>query len=497
FGDETEALKRALQALFGYSDHCELNLRGRRIDLKEPMVMTELAPDLTAFVTRRLICNGQINVVDGPAWANKVVNAQATYSTNEATTLSNVANIANIEVGSLITGAGVGREVYVKAKNVGAGTLTLSQPLYGGSGTRNYRFERFRYVFDFLGMVVCSHANFAELDITMNGAASFLMLPPRGLCTNIRDCHIDAPKDRGITSVGRGCQGLQVDRCQFLSSEMGLSAQDRRSVAINVNANDIKVRENRVVRFGTFLIADGTGHTIVGNHWFQGDEATSGKRVPGLVLTTTNCKTVVTGNYIDNCVIEWTNEYAVAPTFAQNSLSFGGLSITGNHFFVHAVLEDFSWISVKPYGGGHFIHGLTVTDNVFLVGGTKIRRVEKIDTTFADLDYSRMRKIIFQGNTFNGLLEYVANPVQITHKQGTAQSSWVVPLSQNLPFKGWARNVDSLTATSLLTNDNGARVTEMPWVRTGQGARKANLQVEWSKKVKGEVVIRARMDTPN
>ncbi|MDO5605060.1 MAG: glycosyl hydrolase family 28-related protein [Paracoccus sp. (in: a-proteobacteria)] len=497
FGDETEAMKRALQALFGYSDHAELNLRGRKVDLTEPMIMTELAPGLTSFNNRRLICNGQINVVDGPAWANRVANSQASYSPAQPNLLSNVVNVANIEVGSLVTGPGVGREVYVRARNIGAGTLTLSQPLYGGAGTRSYRFERFRYVFDFLGMERCAHVNFAEIDFTLGGAASFLMLPAEGLLFNIRDCYINAPRNRGITSVGRGCQGMQVDRCQFMSSEMGLNAQDRKSVAININANDAKIRENRVVRFGTFLVAGGTGHLIVGNHWFQGDDAQSGKRVPGLVLTRTNCKTVITGNYIDNCIIEWTNEHSSEPAFAQNSYSFGGLSITGNHFTVHEVLQDFAWISVKPYGAGHFIHGLTVTNNVFLVGGSNIDRVEKIDTTHATMAFGRMRNIMFKGNTFNGVTDYVANPVQIVHDQATAQASWVVPLSRNLPFRSWARHVDALTAVSVIQGADGARITEMPWVRTRQGANNGNLQVEWSRAARGQVVIRARMDEPS
>lgn len=497
FGDETEAMKRALQALFGYTDHCELNLRGRRVDLTEPLIMTELAPGLTSFQNRRQICNGQINVVDGPAWANRVVTSQASYNPSNQVTLTNVANVANIEVGSLVTGAGVGREIYVQAKNVGAGTLTLSQPLYGGAGTRNYRFERFRYVFDFLGIESASNVILSEIDFSLNNAASCFMLPTEGRMFQFRDCYINGPRDRGITSAGRGCQDLHVDRCHFLSSEMHLPAQDRKSVAININANDVKIRENRVVRFGTFMIADGGGHLIVGNHWFQGDDTDVGKRVPGLIFTNGNNKTVINGNYIDNCIIEWTNEYAVNPDFAGNSWSFGGLTITGNHFFVHGVLSDFAWISIKPYGTGHYIQGLTVTNNVFLAGGTKIQRIEKIDTTFADMNYSRMRNILFSGNTFNGVLDYVANPVQVTHSQASAQASWVVPLAQNLPFKGWAKNVDSLTAISMMTDAGGGRVTEMPWVRAQQGANRGNLQVEWSKPVKGQVSIMARMDEPN
>lgn len=497
FGDETEAMKRALQALFGYTDHCELNLRGRSVDLTEPMVITELAPGLTSYQSRRLICNGQINVVDGPAWNNKVVTSQGTYNPSNQVTLTNVTNVANIEVGSLITGAGVGREIYVKDKNVGAGTLTLSQPLFGGASTRNYRFERFRYAFDFMGIESASNVIFSDIEFTLNSNASCLMLPTEGRMFQLRDCYINMPRNRGITSAGRGCQDLHVERCHFLSPEMGLPAQERKSVAININANDAKIRENRVVRFGTFMVAGGGGHLINSNHWFQGDDTDGGKRVPGLVFTDANNKTVVNGNYIDNCIIEWTNEYTATPDFANNSWSFGGLTITGNHFFVHGVLADFAWISIKPYGSGHYIQGLSVCNNVFLAGGQKIQRIEKIDTTYADVNYSRMRNILFEGNTFNGVLDYVANPVQITHNQATAQASWVVPAAQNLPFSGWAKSADSLMAVSAMTDANGSRVTEMPWLRAQQGSGRGNLQVEWSKPVKGQVVIRARMDDPN
>ncbi|MDO5641633.1 MAG: glycosyl hydrolase family 28-related protein [Paracoccus sp. (in: a-proteobacteria)] len=497
FGNETEGLKRALQALFGYTDHCELNLRGRRIDLTEPMVMSDLAPGLRSFHNRRQISNGQINVVDGPAWENRVVTSQASYNPTERVTLSNVANVANIEIGSHITGPGVGREVYVRDKNVGAGTLTLSQPLYGGAGTRSYRFERYRYVFDFLGMDSISNVNFAEIDFTLNGAGSCLMLPAEGRMFQLRDCYINGPRNRGITSAGRGCQDLHVDRCHFLAPDMDMPAQDRKSLAININANDTKIRENRVVRFGTFMLADGSGHLIVGNHWFQGDDTQVGKRVPGLIFTRTNNRTVVTGNYIDNCSIEWTNEYAPEPDFNNNSWSFGGLTISGNQFFVHDVLPDFAWLSIKPYGAGHYIQGLTVSNNVFIARGQHIQRIEKIDTSFADMNYGRMRNILFHGNTFNGVLDYVANPVQISHTQATAQASWVVPLAQNLPFRGWARAADSLTAVSMMTNASGGRVSEMPWVRAQQGPGRGNLQVEWSQPVRGEVVIRARMDEPN
>ena len=44
-----------------------------------------------------------------------------------------------------------------------------------------------------------------------------------------------------------------------------------------------------------------------------------------------NVKSAVTGNYIDNSIIEWTNEYSADPNFG-NEYSFGGLTLTGNIF---------------------------------------------------------------------------------------------------------------------------------------------------------------------
>lgn len=160
----------------------------------------------------------------------------------------------------------------------------------------------------------------------------------------------------------------------------------------------------------------------------------------------------ISGNYIDNAIAEWTNEYDVFPDFGPNEYSFGGLSISGNHFTVKRVLSDYAFPSIRPYGRDHHIHGLTVSNNVFLVIGPKIQRIDKVDTTFADLDYSRMRNVMFDGNNFNGVLDYVANPIQITHTQSTAQASWVVPLTNCLPFGAWAKNVDSVVAVSIIQN---------------------------------------------
>lgn len=212
FGSETLGMKKALQALFGYTDHVALDLCGRRVDLDEPLVVGNLAPDLTGFSNRRVICNGSLSAKAGAAWDTGRWSSAATYDPAQPLRLSNVPAVAAIEIGSRVIGNGVGREVYVAAKDVAARTLTLSQPLHGGAGTRSYVFERYRYLFDFSGVEQLSRLNFVDLDLNCEGVASGIMLPPKGEMIALRDCYVTKPKDRGITSIGRGCQDLLVDR---------------------------------------------------------------------------------------------------------------------------------------------------------------------------------------------------------------------------------------------------------------------------------------------
>ncbi|WCR12363.1 right-handed parallel beta-helix repeat-containing protein [Paracoccus stylophorae] len=494
FADETLGLKKALQALFGYTDHVSLDLRGRRIELTEPMVITHVAPDLSGFSNRRVICNGSIVLVDGPAWKTGTWTSSGSYDPARPTRLTNVTNVAAIEVGSRISGNGVGREVYVNGKNVGEGWLNLSQPLYGGAGRRSFSFERYRYMFDFSGLDRLDRLNFVDLDLVCQGVGSAIMLPADGEMIAVRDCYLTRPRDRAITSIGRGCQDMLIDRCQFLSNEMSLPAQQRKTIAINVNANDVKMRNNRFVRFAHFMVAAGGGHIISGNHWFQGDGSGDGLRFAGLVLTQTNVQTTVSGNYIDNASIEWTNEHSARPDFDGNEYSFGGLTLTGNTCLCSRTVPWFTWLTVKPYGAGHYIHGLSVVGNVFKSLVNRIDRIERVDTSIADLDYLNMRNIQFEGNTFNGITHYVSNPLMIQHSQNSASNAWTLPVIQGLPFQGWAKSVESVVLEGPITDASGKTVDAMPWVQGFVGTSKRQLRLNWSTRVKGKVCVYARMD---
>jgi hypothetical protein len=250
------------------------------------------------------------------------------------------------------------------------------------------------------------------------------------------------------------------------------------------------------VRFAHFMVADGGGHIISGNHWFQGDGSGEGLRYAGLVLTQPNVQTTINGNYIDNASIEWTNEHSAVPNYTGSEFSFGGLTITGNTCLCSNTAAWFTWLTVKPYGTGHFIHGLTVTSNVFKALYGNIDRIERVDTSIADLNYNNMRNLQFEGNTFNGINSYVANPLMLQHNQTSAATSWTLPVIDGLPFKGWAKSVQSVIAETAITNAAGTRVEASPWVQTEIGTTKRQIRLNWPSGVKGRVSIYARMDRP-
>ena len=496
FGDEALGFRKALQALFSFTDHVTLDLKGRRIELDAPIDVAAVAGNPTSFQIRRTIANGQFNVQPSAAWATQTWARTCSYSVANPTRLTGVNNIAAIPVGALVTGNGVGREIYVVEKNEGAGTLTLSEPLYGAAGTQTYSFTRFRYVLDFSGFSALDRFELTGVEFFCNGEASGIMLAPAGLTFRVADCVFNRPKDRGITSIGTGCQGMFVDRCQFLSNEQSMKAQDRTSIALNVHANDAKIRDNRAVMFAHFAVCNGSGHLFLGNHFFQGDSETAGIRQAGLVLAQLNVKTTINGNYIDNSFIEWTNEYSAEPNFVPGSFSFGGLTITGNIFTANNVAPWFRWIVLKPHGTGHFIQGLNISGNVFRTVNSSIDRVEHVDTSFATLDFGRTRNLTVQGNAFNGVAQIMQNPVTIRHQQNTAATIWTVGSAGFLPFGAWARRVQALVFDGPVNGPGSEVRTEQPYTLSEVGPDRDQVQIVWQSAARGRADVTIRADNP-
>jgi len=188
---------------------------------------------------------------------------------------------------------------------------------------------------------------------------------------------------------------------------------------------------------------------------------------------------VITGNYIDNNYIEWTNEHEADPALgAQYSL--GGLTITGNIFTASDVAPYFNWIVVKPYGPDHYIHGLSVVSNVFRTLNGNVVRIEKVDTSFADLNYTWMRNLTFAANTFNAVDEPAINPVTLDHTQASNAQTWVIPAAPQ----------------GKISDASNAAVYAAPYARAAEGLAKDEVHLVWPTACRGNVRVVARVDQP-
>lgn len=314
----------------------------------------------------------------------------------------------------------------------------------------------------------------------------------RGL---LKDCFVTKPKGRGVTSHRDGCQDLQIDGCNFVSDEQSVAEAARLILAFNVNSNDAKIRDSRFQRFGTRMVLHGNAHLIVGNHWFQSDNVTDGPRVAGLVFIYPNVKSVVTGNYIDNSFIKWTNEHDAAPD-CSSEFSFGGLTITGNIFTVNDVASWFSWIVIKPFGSGHFIQGLSVTGNTFKSLNDTTDRIEQVDDSIVSLVRGSFRNIVFDGNTFNGTEQVTQNPAMVQFDQDLNTANWTIDFNGYLPFGGKARETESVIAKGVGLNASSSPVFAMPHVTNEVGGGQDQISLTWPEPVRGCVHVIARTDKP-
>ncbi|KIN75024.1 hypothetical protein Z945_2923 [Sulfitobacter noctilucae] len=494
FEDEELAFKKAFQALLNNADHDALDMGGRKVNITEPLDMQLTVPGTNSYATRRVIRNGQLEAAAGSAWDTEVYTSAATYSADDARTLTSVNNVASIPIGSLVEGTGVGREVYVRDKNLARQEITLNKPLYDAEGRQNFTFRRFKYLIDFSGFNLLSKFVMADIEFQCNDRCSAIMLARGGITFHVRDCFISRPSDRGITSVGTGCQGMMLDRNQFLSAEDALDVPARRSIGFNVNQNDAKIRNNRATRFRHFGLLGGSNNIFTGNHFFQGDGVTNGVRSGGIILASNSVGTVISNNYIDNCFIEWTNEHDPNPAFTSG-FSFSALSVVDNMFLSGDVAPWFSYIVVKPHGAGHFLNGVSIIGNRYRSLNGFIDRVDRVDTTFADLDMTRCKNVMMEGNSYLGVTIQPSNPATIDYTQSTEDDAWVIDAADELPFGGQAVQVDSVMALGPIRNASNVRQYNMPYVDTSRGPDRDQIQVVWPGAVRGRILATVRMDS--
>ena len=492
FKEEELAFKKGFQALLNNVDHESFDLGGRKISVRGEIDMQAAVPNRTSYATRRAIRNGQLEAI-GSDWDDEVVSSQASYAPGNPFRLTNVANVSNIPVGAVVTGNGVGREVYVRSTNIGTQEIELSAPLYDAEGTQTFTFTRFRYMLNFAGFSQLSKFILDSIEFQCGSKCSGLLLAPTGATFQMSGCYVSRPKDRGVSSIGTGCQGMLIDRCQFLSAEDALDVPQRKSIALNVNANDLKLRNNRATRFRHFAFVGGQNNLITGNHFFQGDSVPDGVRTAGLILGTTNTSSVVSNNYVDNCFIEWTNEQDPAPEYS-GEFSFSSLTISDNVFLSGDVAPWFNYIVVKPYGPGHYLNGVNISNNRFRSINGSITRVDGVDSSIAGLDNGLHRAVSVQGNSFHNVAQRIETPLRIRHAQNTAAGTWSIPTNGALPFGGRVLACDSVVLIgSVQTAGNIDRFVS-PHVDLQQGPASDEATLSWGEALKGEVQVSLRMD---
>ncbi|WP_438992104.1 hypothetical protein [Lentibacter sp.] len=172
------------------------------------------------------------------------------------------------------------------------------------------------------------------------------------------------------------------------------------------------------------------------------------------------------------------------------------MNISNNIFLASHVAPWFSYIIVKPHGTGHFINGLNVQGNFFRIIGGTIERVERIDTSFADFNFGRMRNVNWRENMYNSIDVATVNPLVHTHTQTSESDTWVVSGSPQLPFGGWVRKVDSVVAEGPIRNAVNVKRFDMPYVEVSKGTNNDEVHVNWDQPVRGDIVVSMRMDTP-
>ena len=495
FGDEQEGFKRAIQALFDFSDHDTLDMKGRRVELTEPLDVQAAVATRTSSANQRKIANGQIHVIGGPAWSTDVQQRTCSFDSDAPTRLTGVANAGSVPIGSLVTGTGVGREVYVSDRNVSQGILYLSQPLWGARASQIYTFRRFKYALDFSGFDNLQRFTLQDIEFLLADQASGILMPKVGLIFHVKDCFFTGPRDRGLTSHAEGCQGMLIDRCQFLSTEGTAQVGDRHTIGFNVNKNDTKIRNNRAVKFRHWAVMNGSGHIVTGNHFFQGDNESLGSRTAGIVFSNPQAKSVFSSNYVDNCTIEWTNEHDGDPDF-QSEFSFGGLMIVGNIIFSSNVPRSFAPIRIKPFGNGHYLNGVTITGNTFkTIKGQALTRVDEVDESYGTFDRGRYVDVNVWGNTFHAVTDQMQNPITVPVVENTAQTQWTVDLAKHLPFGGDARVVQAVQAEGRVRDAGAGSVWTQPYAFAGVDGGQS-VRLTWEKAARGKVFVTARCDAP-
>lgn len=493
FGDVETAFRKAFQAISYIDEPAILDLGGAKVPLAKPLDFQGCDPEQATSKAVKVLRNGTFLPIPSTEWTTDVTTCKATHDPADARHLRDVEGCKDIPVGARVVSQGVGREVYVEAVDVATRSLTLSMPLYAATGTQKFSFHRYKYLLDFSGYDEVAQFQCQDLTLACDGVASGIMLATQGRGFTLRNCQINDPKDRGLTSAGTGCVGMTIRG----SNIRGDADQNNRheTIGFNANGNYLRVHDSGFSHLTQFAVIAGAAGAITGNEWTNGHHVERSRPQGGLILTKPLSATVVTANSFMNAALIWTSEHANAQHGEQPS-TFGGLTITGNSFTTNALAHWITFLQVAPHGEAHVLDGMSVVGNVFRSVNGRINRVEMLDTRLGQLSLDHMKAVSFSANTFHGVRDPIANPANLVHDQRDLAACWTAETHPNLPFIGLAKWVESASPVGPITDADGRDHNEPLRCVPRQGADGRQVQFDWSKPVTGRVRYQVRMDDP-
>jgi len=493
FGDIETAFRKAFQAMSYVDAPAVLDLAGSKVALTAPLDLQGCDGGFPSSNKVKALRNGSFMPLPSPDWVTDVVKSKARYDADDAWRLCDIARCEDIAIGCRVSGKGVGREVYVRSVDAATRSLTLSQPLHGASGQQQFTFHRYKYLLDFSGFEEVSQFQLENISLECDGIASGVLLATSGRKFSLRNCLIDQPKDRGLTSAGTGCVGLTIAATQILGDES--PSQRRETVGLNANGNYLRIHDSVFGHLTHFAVVAGAGASITGNEWTHGHQVERSRPQGGLILTKPMCASVITANSFLNGAVVWTSEH-MAASHGKRPNIFGGLTITGNSFTTNALAHWVTFLHIAPYGPAHVLDGLSVVGNVFRSVNGRINRVETLDTKHGHLALDKLKAVSFSGNTFHGVRDPVINPANLVLEQRNVAQAWVGETQPNLPFNGLAKWVDSASLVGPLADAAGEEAMEAPRFDAQFGADGRQVQFRWTKPVSGRLRYQVRMDDP-